>query len=135
MTWNDNRNSVVAIGTGYSRALGKTDPKKFWGVDEDAKLFSRFVERYCTEFNRWTSPVFIAGESYGGLRAPGMCKVLQQDYGLDLAGLILISPVVDYTTISPGPGNHGPLRGKGGCRAGKDPSAAGIGIGLMEMVR
>ncbi len=97
---------IDAPGTGFSRALGETDPKSHWGVAEDGKVFADFIRLYCTTFARWLSPKYIAGESYGGMRAVALCKELQETHGMDLTGLLLISPVVDYQTMANCAGNH-----------------------------
>ena len=97
---------VDAPGTGFSRALGDTEPKSHWGVWEDAKIFSEFIRLYCSTYDRWLSPKYIAGESYGGLRSVALCKELQEVQGMELSGLLLISPVVDYQTMANCPGNH-----------------------------
>ena len=97
---------VDAPGTGFSRALGDTELKSHWGVWEDAKVFGEFIRLYCSTFDRWLSPKYLAGESYGGMRSVALCKELQEVHGMELSGLLLISPVVDYQTMANCPGNH-----------------------------
>jgi len=97
---------IDPVGTGFSKAIGEKDPKDYWGVDDDGAVLADFVRRFLSRYDRWRSPKWLAGESYGGPRAVVQCRSLQQDMGVDLAGLVLISPAVDYTTISFAPGNH-----------------------------
>ncbi len=101
---------VDAIGTGYSKGLptGKElkDPsinpnKKFWGTDEDIDAFGRFIQRYITVNNRWNSPKFLFGESYGTPRSAGLVKYLQ-DKGISCNGVILLSSILNYATRMPG---------------------------------
>jgi carboxypeptidase C (cathepsin A) len=81
--------------TGYSRAVGKATAKDFAGVDPDLKAFSRFIERYLTVNQRWGSPKFLFGESYGTTRSAGLSAVLQED-GVQLNGIVLLSSVLNY---------------------------------------
>jgi len=62
-------------GTGFGRLLGKEPEKAFWGIDEDANAFARFIVRFTTKYNRWNSPKYIFGESYGTTRSAvlGIC--------------------------------------------------------------
>jgi len=81
--------------TGYSRAAGKATDKDFAGVDPDLKAFARFIERYLTVNQRWNSPKFLFGESYGTTRSAGLSAVLQED-GVQLNGIVLLSSVLNY---------------------------------------
>ncbi|MGH8281632.1 MAG: S10 family serine carboxypeptidase-like protein, partial [Gammaproteobacteria bacterium] len=63
---------IDAIGTGYSRIVGKGTPKDFYGTDADIESFGKFIQRYLTVNNRWNSPKFLLGESYGTTRAAGL---------------------------------------------------------------
>jgi carboxypeptidase C (cathepsin A) len=81
--------------TGYSRAVGKGTVKDFAGVDPDLKAFAKFIERYLTVNNRWNSPKFLFGESYGTTRSAGLSAVLQED-GVSLNGITLLSSVLNY---------------------------------------
>jgi len=71
---------VDPVGTGYSRALGKKKDSDYWGVDEDSASVADFIRKYLTKNNRWNSPKFLAGESYGTIRA----SVLIRDMELKL---------------------------------------------------
>jgi carboxypeptidase C (cathepsin A) len=83
------------IGTGYSRALGDTAPTTFWGVDQDADAFSRGIMCWVTKNNRWGSPKFLFGESYGTLRSAAVAYQLQ-DRGMALNGVVLLSTILNY---------------------------------------
>lgn len=95
---------IDAMGTGYSHALGKTQNKNFWGVDEDVAAFAQFIDRYITENNRWNSPKFLIGESYGTFRSAALGNYLQSRDNIDLNGIVLMSSVLDLGTISFYPG-------------------------------
>jgi carboxypeptidase C (cathepsin A) len=81
--------------TGYSRAVGKATTKDFAGVDQDLHAFAKFIERYLTVNQRWNSPKFLFGESYGTTRSAGLSAVLQED-GVALNGITLLSTVLNY---------------------------------------
>ena len=83
------------VGTGYSRPLGEAEGKDFWGVDNDIKSVSDFVQRWITDNNRWASPKFILGESYGGMRAGGVSYDLLNRHSIALNGAVLVSPYMD----------------------------------------
>lgn len=86
---------VDPVGTGYSRAVGDAEGKDFWGVDNDIRSVSDFIVQYLTDNNRWTSPKFILGESYGGMRAGGVSYDLLTRYNIGLNGVVLVSPYMD----------------------------------------
>ncbi|SFI64244.1 Carboxypeptidase C (cathepsin A) [Nitrosomonas sp. Nm34] len=110
---------VDPVGTGYSRELrdgksskregedrwksessGHTSPRaKAWGIEEDTVSLSRFIRAYLTEENRWLSPVYLVGESYGGFRVARLSRRLQSQFGIAPTGLILISPALDFSFI------------------------------------
>jgi carboxypeptidase C (cathepsin A) len=87
--------------TGFSRAVGKATPKDFTGVDQDLKAFDRFIERYITVNQRWNSPKFLMGESYGTTRSAALADVLEGN-GVSLKGVILVSSILNYNVLSPG---------------------------------
>lgn len=89
---------VDAVGTGYSRVVGKGTPQMFFGVDEDARAFDEFIRAWVTENERWPSPKFLFGESYGTTRAANVVNLLQQ-HGMAVNGVILLSSVLDYNAI------------------------------------
>ena len=109
---------VDPIGTGFSRA--RTDPKsdpdrpdsvseaakpdkpeetKFWTVDKDLQALGEFMQGFLSRQNRWLSPVYIAGESYGGFRVAKLTRKLQQDFGIGLSGAVLISPALEFSLL------------------------------------
>ena len=81
---------IDAMGTGFSRIVGKGQPKDFFGVDPDIKAFGDFIVRYITLSNRWNSPKYLLGESYGTTRAAGLANALQSR-GVAMNGLVLVS--------------------------------------------
>jgi carboxypeptidase C (cathepsin A) len=85
-------------GTGFGRLMGKDADKAFWGVDEDANAFARFIARFITKFNRWNSPKYIFGESYGTTRSAVLSDVLENGKSIDLNGVILLSQIFNFTT-------------------------------------
>ena len=91
-------------GSGFGRIIGAGDRKDLWGVDQDAAAFGQFIERYITNFNRWNSPRFLFGESYGTMRSAVLAKYLQ-DKGIGLNGVVLLSSFlnanIDYNDGSP----------------------------------
>ncbi len=88
---------IDPVGTGYSRVIGKGKVKDYWGLTEDAKSVAQFMRQWITEHNRWFSPKYIAGESYGTPRAVLVANTLEGDgQNMALNGLILISQCLDY---------------------------------------
>ena len=85
---------VDAIGTGFSKTVGKGEGKDFYGVDQDVSAFGRFIQRYVSVNARWNSPKFLLGESYGTTRAAGLSYWLEQK-GLALNGVVLVSSWLD----------------------------------------
>ena len=90
---------IDPVSTGYSRAIPVEDAKKFHGVEEDIKSVAEFIRLYVTRYNRWDSPKFLAGESYGTTRAAGLAGYLHDNYYMHLNGLILISSVLNFQSI------------------------------------
>jgi carboxypeptidase C (cathepsin A) len=88
-------------GTGYSRVIGG-DPvrERFYSVEGDIDALAAFVTRWLKEKNRLASPKFFTGESYGGFRGPLLAQKLQEDHGIGLSGLVLVSPVLDFGWFS-----------------------------------
>jgi carboxypeptidase C (cathepsin A) len=85
-------------GTGFGRLLGKDPEKAFWGIDEDANAFARFIQRFITKYNRWNSPKFIFGESYGTTRSSVLVDILENGKSFDINGVILLSQIFNFTT-------------------------------------
>jgi len=95
-------------GTGFGRLIGKDPEKAFWGIDEDGNAFARFIARFITKYNRWNSPKFIFGESYGTTRSAVLVDILENGHSLDINGVILLSQIFNFTTDIDGPqGNPG----------------------------
>jgi carboxypeptidase C (cathepsin A) len=87
--------------TGYSRAVGKGTAKELTGTDPDLRAFDRFIVRYITVNQRWNSPKFLIGESYGTTRSAALADMLGSD-GVQLNGVVLISSILNYGIRSPG---------------------------------
>ena len=103
----DNNNSILDIsdivmidpvGTGLSHAVGKAKDKDFWGVDQDIKEVSGFIKTFITQNDRWNSPKYILGESYGTLRSGGVVNYLQERMSIAVNGVILVSSILNYST-------------------------------------
>ena len=103
----DNANSLLDVsdlvfidmpGTGFGRLMGKDAEKAFWGVDEDANAFARFIQRFVTKYNRWNSPKYIFGESYGTTRSAVLADILENNKSIDINGVILLSQIFNFTT-------------------------------------
>jgi carboxypeptidase C (cathepsin A) len=97
---------IDAPGAGFSRLVGKDAEKAFWGVDEDANAFARFIVRFITKYNRWNSPKFIFGESYGTTRSAVLADILENQKLIDLNGVILLSQIFNFTTDIDSPGGN-----------------------------
>ncbi len=98
---------IDPVGTGFSKALGKTEAKTFWGVTADAKSINQFIRLWLTEHGRWNAPKFIGGESYGTTRSAAVIKELEGSYN-DVAvnGVILISTILDFGAEAESEGNE-----------------------------
>lgn len=96
---------IDPVSTGYSRAAKDEDPKQFHGVQEDIEAVAEFIRMWITRNGRWLSPKFLAGESYGTIRAAGLASRLQQQ-GIELNGVMLISTVLEFQTIDFSEGNE-----------------------------
>lgn len=99
---------VDPVGTGFSHAVGKSQNKDFWGVDQDVKSLAQFIMTYVTRNNRWNSPKFLIGESYGTFRSAALADYLQDHDNMYLNGIVLISSVLDLGTLSFPPGDDQP---------------------------
>ncbi len=89
---------VDAMSTGYSRAANAELTKKFLGVKGDVQAFGEFIRLYLSRYERWTSPLFLLGESYGTTRAAGLSGYLA-DHGIAFNGVTLLSMAVDFQTL------------------------------------
>jgi carboxypeptidase C (cathepsin A) len=90
---------IDPVSTGYSRPVEGQKPKEWHGFKKDIQSVGDFIRLYTTRYNRWLSPKFLAGESYGTTRAAGLSGYLQERHGLYLNGILLISAVLDFTTL------------------------------------
>jgi len=89
---------IDAPGTGFSRIAGKDKEKAFFGVDQDAYAFSRFIQTFISKYGRWNSPKFLFGESYGTPRSAVLVNLLRTD-GVDFNGVILLSQVLNFDLL------------------------------------
>ena len=99
---------IDAMGTGYSHAVCKAENKDFYGIDEDVEAFAQFVVTYLSRNDRWNSPKFLIGESYGTFRSAALGNYLQQHYNMHLNGIVLVSSVLDLSSLTFGPGDDRP---------------------------
>ncbi len=95
---------IDAVGTGYSRIVGKGTPKMFYGFNEDAATFTKIIKQYLDHYNRWNSPKFLLGESYGTTRNALLANDLVRD-GVYLNGVIECSSALNFEALAFGPGN------------------------------
>ena len=97
-TWLDFTDLVFIdpVTTGYSRSTSAADEDAFHGFEGDISSVARFIRLYTTRHERWGSPKFLAGESYGTVRAAGLAEALQDRHGMYLNGIVLVSAVLNY---------------------------------------
>ncbi|HEX5259001.1 MAG TPA: peptidase S10 [Sphingomicrobium sp.] len=86
---------IDAPGTGFSRIAGKDKEKAFYGVDQDIHAFTDFIAQFLTKYDRWNSPKYVFGESYGTMRGAGLAYSLQ-NADVDLNGLMLLSDILNW---------------------------------------
>lgn len=110
---------VDPVGTGWSRIVrdkdaggdkssdsgskgssNGRDPKEFFGINKDLDSLTEFIGRWLSAHDRWSSPLFVAGESYGGFRAAKLAR-LCNERGMGLNGAILISPALEFALLDP----------------------------------
>jgi len=109
-TWLDFTDLVFIdpVLTGFSRPAQGKDKSLFTGVEEDIRSVGDFIRLFTTRFERWASPRFLAGESYGTFRSAGVAQYLQQRHGMYISGISLISSVLDLKTLVFTPGHDLP---------------------------
>lgn len=109
-TWLDKTDLVFIdpVGTGYSRASKPELTKKFHGLQGDLQSVGEFIRMYLTRHERWGSPLFLVGESYGTTRAAGLAGRLVERNGIAFNGIVLVSTVLNFQTIQFDPGNDIP---------------------------
>lgn len=99
---------IDPVTTGFSRNAPGEDPKQFHGLEGDLDSVSDFIRLYTTRYQRWDSPKFLAGESYGTTRASALSNYLLEHHGIYLNGITLISSVLNFETLSFQTGNDLP---------------------------
>ena len=90
---------IDPVSTGYSRPVEGQKPREWHGFKKDIESVGDFIRLYTTRYARWLSPKFLIGESYGTTRSAGLAGYLQERHGLYLNGIMLISSVLDFTTL------------------------------------
>jgi carboxypeptidase C (cathepsin A) len=96
---------IDPISTGFSRPVPGEKAKEYHGFKRDIESVGDFIRLYTTRYQRWLSPKFLIGESYGTTRAAGLAGYLQERHGMFLNGIMLVSTVLDFQTIRFEPGN------------------------------
>ncbi len=96
---------IDPVSTGYSRTEKETKAEEFHGLEGDIRSVGDFIRRWITEHDRWSSPKYLLGESYGGIRAAGLAEHLQSRYGMSLNGVVLLSSLLDFRTLITSQGN------------------------------
>ena len=99
---------VDPVNTGFSRAAKDKDPKQFFGYQEDVGYLTDFIRRFVSDHDRWASPKYLLGESYGALRVAALADSLQERTGMYLNGVVLLSGLLDFKTLIGGEGNDLP---------------------------
>jgi carboxypeptidase C (cathepsin A) len=99
---------IDPVTTGYSRVVIGENPKQFHSFERDISSVGDFIRLYTTRYNRWTSPKFLIGESYGTTRSAGLSGYLQERHGMYLNGIMLVSSILNFQTARFVPGNDLP---------------------------
>lgn len=99
---------IDPVSTGYSRAVPESSAKNFHSLKGDMQSVGDFIRLYVTRHARWTSPKFLAGESYGTTRAAALSEYLQDNLGINLNGIVLLSSVLNFGVVRFDPGNDLP---------------------------
>ena len=94
---------IDAPGTGFGRLYGKDQAKAFWGVDQDGNAFARFITRFLSKYQRWNSPKYLFGESYGTTRSAVLSNILERHDNVDLNGVILLSQILNFDDSADAP--------------------------------
>lgn len=97
---------IDPVSTGYSRPEGDTKGGEFHGLNGDIESVGDFIRRWTTEHKRWSSPKYLLGESYGGVRAAGLADELQSAYGMSLNGVVMLSSLLDFRTLRGSQGDY-----------------------------
>jgi carboxypeptidase C (cathepsin A) len=96
---------VDAIDTGYSRVVAGVNNQQFHGQSGDLRAFGEFINNYLRTYSRFPSPKYLIGESYGTIRSAGLAQEIQERHGIELNGVVLVSSLLTYQTLSPAPDN------------------------------
>ncbi len=99
---------IDPVSTGYSRAVPGEKAKPFHGFKKDIESVGNFIRLYTSRYQRWSSPKFLIGESYGTTRAAGLAGYLQERHGMYLNGIMLVSVILNFQTARFAPGNDLP---------------------------
>ena len=91
---------IDPVGTGASRPSRGEKPEQFWTVKQDIESVGEFIRFFTTKEQRWASPKYLCGESYGGIRGSGLANLLQDKHGLYLDGFISVSGVVNFEALA-----------------------------------
>jgi carboxypeptidase C (cathepsin A) len=94
---------IDAPGTGFGHLRGTDKEKAYFGVDQDAHAFANFIVEFLSRHNRWNSPKYLFGESYGTTRSAALAYILQNEKSLDLNGVILLSQILNFDNSPDGP--------------------------------
>jgi carboxypeptidase C (cathepsin A) len=97
---------IDAPGTGFSRIAGKDKEKAFYGIDPDAYAFSEFIVQFLSKYERWNSPKYLFGESYGTPRSAVVVNQLETDRMIDLNGVVLLSQILNFDLSPDEPTNN-----------------------------
>jgi carboxypeptidase C (cathepsin A) len=100
---------IDPVSTGYSRAVPGEKAEQFHGVKKDIESVGDFIHQFTTRNQRWASPKFLIGESYGTTRSAGLSGYLQERHGMYLNGIMLISSILIFSTARFDPGNDMPF--------------------------
>lgn len=96
---------IDAPGTGFGRITGRDKTHAFWGFDQDANAFANFITDWLSKYGRWTAPKYLFGESYGTTRSAMLANILEQDKGVGLNGVVLLSQILSYADVTDAPGS------------------------------
>jgi carboxypeptidase C (cathepsin A) len=96
---------VDAMMTGYSRPGEGVQASDYTGERNDIRMFAQFIRNYLDKYDRWSSPKYLFGESYGTFRSAGLASELQDGEGIELNGIMLLGTVLDFQYIAPSPTN------------------------------
>jgi carboxypeptidase C (cathepsin A) len=100
---------IDPVSTGYSRPAPGVKADEFHGVHQDIASIADFIRLYTTQYQRWASPIYLAGESYGTTRAAALAGHLADRYGIAVNGIVLMSSVLDFQSLITRPGNDEPF--------------------------